>query len=483
MPKYFFAGPKDGNHRQEWHYVTAKMRGIINMNPRRCETSQIMTEPKRTELSVQAERVLLVQVVLPQTVIDRLDPLGEIRSLTRTAGAQVVDEMLVRRQRVNPSLYVGTGKAVEIAQRVEAGGINTVIFDNDLSPAQIRDIERVVRAKVIDRSELILDIFAAHSQSFESRLQVELAQLEYAFPRLTHMWTHLERVAGGATTAVSAVGGIGTRGPGEKQIEIDRRLVQRRVHQLKHQIARIDDRRIRQVQSRKDVFSVCLVGYTNAGKSTLMHSLTGADVYIADKLFSTLDTRTHRWQLGDGEWALLSDTVGFVRDLPHHLVASFRATLEEAINADLLLHVADASCEHVDRQMSAVQQVLEELGCDSTRQLLVLNKVDRIKDPTVWTVLAGRYPRAVFVSAKSGFSLEELQKQVLDRVEGKCIRVKLRANCANGKLMSYIARHARVERERFADTTAHIQATMPARRVAQLRSFGRDVEVSDTAIT
>ncbi|HOF17657.1 MAG TPA: GTPase HflX, partial [Phycisphaerae bacterium] len=397
----------------------------------------------------------------------------------KTLERVVVDEMVARRQRINAALYVGSGKAQEIADRCDRNEVDTILFDNDLTPAQIRDLEEITRRKVLDRSELILDIFAAHARTAESRLQVELAQLIYTYPRLRHMWTHLERVAGGATTAAAAVGGIGTRGPGEKQIEIDRRLVQKRVSFLRGQISEIDRRKMRQVRSRRDTFGVCLVGYTNAGKSTLMNLLTGADVYVADQLFATLDTRTRKWRIDGGPNVLLSDTVGFVRDLPHHLVASFRATLEEAICADLLIHVADASHERVEQQIQAVHGVLDELGCDRSRVLLAMNKIDRIADPTVRQVLAGKYDGAIFLSAATGAGADALAAEVARRAGGMPVRVRLRANCANGRLMQYIARHAQVERQSYADVTAEIDALMPAETLAALRGFGADVEVLD----
>lgn len=436
-----------------------------------------MAEMKRTELSVQRERALLVGVILPDSGVDPHDPLSELRSLVKTAGANVVDEMVAKRRSIHPGLYVGAGKAEEIALRAQQNDVHTIIFDNDLSPAQIRDLEEITERKVLDRSELILDIFAAHARTAESRLQVELAQLEYTYPRLRHMWTHLERVAGGATTAAAAVGGIGTRGPGEKQIEIDRRLVQKRVSQLKRELAAIDRRKVRQVRSREDVFCVCLVGYTNAGKSTLMNLLTGAKAYVADKLFATLDTKTRRWKL-NGQDVLLSDTVGFVRDLPHHLVASFRATLEEAIWADLLIHVADASHERVDTEIAAVEEVLGEIGCGDAERLLVLNKVDRINDPAVRTVLAQKHPSALFCSAKTGRGADELAEEVERRAGGTSVRVRLQADCRNGRLMQYIARHADVERETFEGAVACIDATIPASRLEGLRTFGDDVEIS-----
>ncbi|MBS3733841.1 MAG: GTPase HflX [Phycisphaerae bacterium] len=440
-----------------------------------------MTEPKRTDLSVRAERTLLVSVLLPESTADPHDPPGELRRLAQTAGATVVDEMVAKRRAVHPGLYVGSGKAEQIADRCELNAVDTIIFDNDLSPAQIRDLEEIAARKVLDRSELILDIFAAHARTAEARLQVELAQLEYTYPRLRHMWTHLERIAGGATTAAAAVGGIGTRGPGEKQIEIDRRLVQKRVSHLKRRIAQIDRRKVRQVQSRTDMATICLVGYTNAGKSTLMNRLTGADVRVADQLFATLDTRTRRWDLGEGQTALLSDTVGFVRDLPHHLVASFRATLEEAIHADLLLHVADAASEQVHEQIAAVENVLAELGCEASGRLLLLNKTDRLSDPAARTVLANRHPDGVFVSAATGAGLDTLRDEVLARVGGAPVRVVLHADCRNGKLMQYIAQHADVQRESFTDATAHIEAVMPTGKLDRLATFGGDVSVERPA--
>ncbi len=431
-----------------------------------------MPEPKRTELSVQAERALLVTVVLPKSTTDPSDPLGELRSLVKTAGAEVVDQMLAKRRVVHPGYYVGKGKAEEIAARVETNEIDVVIFDNDLSPAQIRDLEEVVGVKVIDRSELILDIFAAHARTHESRLQVELAQLQYTYPRLRHMWTHLDRYAGAA-----AAGGVGTRGPGEKQIETDRRIVQQRKSHLQRKIAAIDRRKVRQVRGRKDAFCACLVGYTNAGKSTLMGRATGEDVYIADQLFATLDTKTRRWNLADGQWVLLSDTVGFVRDLPHHLVASFRATLEEAIGADLLIHVADASHERVDQQIQAVDAVLEELNCADHKHLLVLNKTDRISDPTIQMVLAQKYPDALFISAATGEGADELAAEVARRCGGLPVRVSLRADCANGRLMQYIQRHATIESQEYDQAIACIEAVMPAAQVDQLARFAPSIEI------
>ncbi len=436
-----------------------------------------MADMQRTDLAVQRERALLVAVILPESNTDPADPLGELRSLAKTAGADVVDEMVARRGKPYSGLYVGSGKAQEIADRADQNQVDVILFENDLTPAQVRDLEEVTHRKILDRSELILDIFAAHARTHQSRLQVELAQLEYTYPRLRHMWSHLDTLAGGASSPAAAVGAIGTRGPGEKQIEIDRRLVQRRVALLKKRLAQIDRRKVREVRARGDVFCACLVGYTNAGKSTLLNLLTGAEAYVADQLFATLETKTRRWSLGNGQTVLLSDTIGFVRDLPHHLVASFRATLEEAIHADLLLHVADASHDRVAHEIAAVDRVLDELGCDRSRLLLVLNKVDRITDPAVHTVLAQQFPEGAFLSARTGRGADDLGRRVSQWAGGLPLRVTLQADCANGKLMRYIARHARVRTETYAGATARIEAVMAQDHVDGLRAFGGDVHV------
>jgi len=436
-----------------------------------------MADVTREKLAVAQERAMLVGVILPKTKADPNEPLAELAALARTAGAEVAGRIIAKRRSINARFYVGLGKAREIAAKAEAGRIDTIIFDNDLSPAQIRELEEITGRKVLDRSELILDIFAAHARTVESRLQVELAQLEYTYPRLRHMWTHLERLAGGAATASASIGGIGTRGPGEKQLEIDRRLVQRRVSYLRRKIAQVDRRKVRQISNRRGTFTVCLVGYTNAGKSTLLNLLTGADVYVADQLFATLATRTRRWNLGNGRQTLLSDTVGFIRDLPHHLVASFKATLEEAIHADLLIHVADASHERVDDQIAAVDQVLDELGCGRDSRLLALNKIDKADDPAVRTVLASKYPRAQFISAKAGLGAAELAAEVARRAAGAPVRVALRADCRNGQLMQYIAHHAVIESQTYRDTTAHIEAVMAREHLDRLARFAPDVRI------
>lgn len=330
---------------------------------------------------------------------------------------------------------------------------------------------------MLDRSELILDIFASRARTAEARLQVELAQLEYTAPRLRGMWTHLERIAGaGGGTGVGAVGGIGTRGPGERQIEIDRRIVGKRIALLKERLAEIDQRKVREVGARQDHFTVSLVGYTNAGKSTLMNALTGAATLVRDQLFATLDTLTRRWDLGNGRFVLLSDTVGFIRNLPHHLVASFRATLEEAIHADLLLHVVDASSPDAEQQVAAVHDVLRSLGvADDRRQLLVLNKTDAIEDEAAFTVLRAAHPAALPISARSGAGLPELRDAVAQLLAGEQQRLRLSVALHDGRALGLLKRFAEVLETRFEDSRAVLDVRIAPRVLNQLHALGADV--------
>ncbi len=329
-----------------------------------------MIETNSIDRSGRRERAILVGVLLPHSDATPDDPLEELRGLAKTAGLQIVGSLLQKRQQIDIATYIGSGKVEELKAIVEAEEADVVVFDNDLGPAQTRNLEKKLEVKVVNRTELILDIFATHAQTHEAHLQVELAQLEYAMPRLKRMWTHLSRYKGG----------IGVRGPGEKQLEEDRRLVGHRIQELKAKLAKIQAQKEREVASRDDVPTLSLVGYTNAGKSTLMNALTEAGVLVEDKLFATLDTRTRRWRFRGGGQALLSDTVGFIRDLPHALVASFKATLEEARQADLLLHVVDASSPEAENQIRAVKSVLAELGLEDHPTLLVLNKSDKVPD-------------------------------------------------------------------------------------------------------
>ncbi|MFM8435586.1 MAG: GTPase HflX [Planctomycetia bacterium] len=405
----------------------------------------------RDRKGVQHERAVLVGVFL-EAPIDPAHPLDELAGLASTAGARVVGELTQRRERPDQTTYLGKGKVAELRGVVEHHDADVVIFDNDLSPAQTRNLERALEVKVLDRSEVILDIFAARARTYEARLAVELAQLEYSLPRLKRMWTHLSRLKMG----------IGMRGPGEKQLEVDRRLVEKRIHDLTQEIKAIHGRKERQVAARGEQLTVSLVGYTNAGKSTLLNALTGASELAEDKLFATLDTRTRRWRLPGWGPVLLSDTVGFIRELPHRLIASFRATLEETRQADLLLHVADASSPLVDQQIAAVRGVLAELGVDDKDTLLVLNKIDAVADPVRREQVLARYPHALPISARSGAGLAALARAVSDHL-GRAFRdVDVETDPGNGRLLAWLAAHGEVLSRHFAADRMTIHCRIPA---------------------
>ena len=320
----------------------------------------------------------------------------------------MVDELIQHKATVDVATFMGSGKVQELAEMVRTHKAQVVVFENDLSPSQIANIEEVCECKVLDRSELILDIFASRAQTTEAKLQVEYAQLEHTFPRLRAMWSHLERIVGGAPT------GIGTRGPGEQQLEIDRRIVQRQMGDLRKDIKDLQSRTQHEVAKRhQDYFTAGLVGYTNAGKSTLFNTTTGAGTYADDTLFATLSTKTRRWDLGDGDALMLSDTVGFVRDLPHNLIASFKATLEEAIHSDVLLIVLDVAHPRARQQLNTVLTVLNGIGATTQERLLVLNKVDLVEHNADLLVFAQEYPDHVCVSAKTGRGVNELSDGAL----------------------------------------------------------------------
>ena len=426
-----------------------------------------MTQVQRETLRVRRERALLVACLLPEHQRDPHDPLGELRALADTAGAIVVDELMQNRARPATATFIGSGKVRELGEMVKAQGAEVVIFDNDLSPSQIGNIEEVVECKVLDRSELILDIFAARARTHEAKLQVELAQLEYTYPRLTAMWSHLERIVGGAPT------GIGTRGPGEQQLEVDRRIVMRRKAELRRQIKRLQGRKMREVARRnEDFFTVCLVGYTNAGKSTLFNAATDGGAYADDKLFATLSTRTRRWELGGGETVMLSDTVGFVRDLPHHLVASFRATLEEAIHSDLLLIVLDVSHPRAGAQLDTVMTVLDEIGAGSPLRLLVLNKTDLLEHNADVLVFEQAYPECLSLSAKTGAGVAQLVERVGALVRGRERQVTLRLDLADGKAIQFLESRATVLERHYEGRQVHYTVRLGARQSDQLRAMG-----------
>jgi GTPase len=413
---------------------------------------------------VASESAVLVRVILPDQRFED-DPLEELEGLAKAAGTTVVCGLTQRRETPDTTTFLGRGKLAELVQLVTTHDADVVIFDNELSPGQTRNLEQALGVKVLDRTELILDIFATHARTYEARLAVELAQLEYSLPRLKRMWTHLSRLKLG----------VGMRGPGEKQLEVDRRLVERRIHELKGELRGVEQRKERQVSARHGFMTVSLVGYTNAGKSTLMNRLTDADVLVQDQLFATLDTRTRRWQLPHWGPVLLSDTVGFIRSLPHHLIASFQATLEEARRADLLLHVADGSNPAVLDQITAVYEVLRALGIQEKGTLLVLNKMDSECSRQQLEGVLRRYPNGIAISARTGEGTERLAMAVSDALSRTFHDVEVETGVENGKLMAYLARHGEIVSRRYDGVRVTLHCRLPHRCLGQIDGDGTTV--------
>ena len=424
-------------------------------------------ETQRDEFSVSQEKAVLVSVSLPDRPWLTDDPCEEIRGLAESAGARVVGELTQKRHGIQLGTYVGTGKIQQLQELVESSDADVVIFDNELTPAQARNLEKAVGVKVLDRSEVILDIFATRAQTLEARLQVELAQLEYSLPRLKNMWTHLSRQAGG---------GIGVRGPGETQLESDRRMAGMRIRDLKHKLAEVQARKEREVRSRGESFTVSLGGYTNAGKSRLMNTLTKAGVYVENKLFSTLDTRTRQWHIKDFGKVLLSDTVGFVRNLPHDLVASFKATLAEARHAKLMLHIVDASSPLAEEHIRAVMEVLKELECDKKPMILVLNKIDRVPDRSFLDVLKAHHPKAVAISAVSGEGVQELIDAVIEALATDIAAAEIVLPAGNGKLLAFLNAHTEIYRQEFRGNDVVIRCYLPKHLLYQVEGEGVSVK-------
>ena len=402
------------------------------------------------------ETALLVGVQQGSTkaweVRDSLDELG---LLCETAGARVAESVVCRVARPSPALYIGKGKAEEIADEVRTRGLSTVVFDDDLSPAQGRNLEKVMGTKVVDRTQVILDIFAQHARTREGSLQIEFAQLEYLLPRLRRMWTHLERQKGG----------IGMHGPGEKQLELDRRRIVERIDRIRRELEDVRRHRHEQRRGRRrhGWALISVVGYTNAGKSTLLNSLTGAGVLAYDKLFATLDPTTRQLKLPNHQQALVTDTVGFIRKLPHGLVEAFKATLEEVGEADLLLHVVDASHPMVEAQIGAVESVLQELGVHDKPVLHVLNKIDAEGAEARARQLAARLSPAVCISALRMIGLDHLRDVLADLLQNRSVRVRLRIPQGEGRLLAAIRSSGAVLRLDYDGDHVVLDATLPPR--------------------
>ncbi|MBN9103947.1 MAG: GTPase HflX [Propionibacteriaceae bacterium] len=385
---------------------------------------------------LQLERVVLVSVWTTGSEVDSDFAMAELKLLAETAGSQVLEGLVQRRSNPDPATFIGRGKVDEVREVVIATGADTVICDGELEPAQLRNLEDRVGVKVIDRTALILDIFAQHAKSAEGKAQVELAQLQYLRQRLRGWGGNLSRQAGGRAAAGAGIGG---RGPGETKIETDRRRIKTRISVLRRRLRELDQVRAtkRSQRERNQVPSVAIVGYTNAGKSSLLNRLTGAGVLVENALFATLDATTRRTGTADGRVYTLTDTVGFIRHLPHDLVEAFRSTLEESVNADLLLHVVDASDPDPYGQVDAVRQVLSEIGAAGVAEQLVMNKIDAAA-PDVLLALRGRFPDALFVSARTGEGIDELRDRVAERLPRPAIEVKALVPYARGDLIDRI---------------------------------------------
>ncbi len=404
--------------------------------------------------STAVESVLLIGICLSKFDDPTAqESLLELAQLCETAGAVVADRLVVRIHHRNAGTFIGEGKAAEIAAIVAERKISTVVFDEELTPAQGRNLEEIFKTKVVDRTQVILDIFAQHARTAEGRLQIELAQLEYLLPRLRRMWTHLERQKGG----------IGMHGPGEKQLEMDRRRIVENIQRHRKHLLEVRSRRaeLRRGRRRHGWALISLVGYTNAGKSTLINALTRAGVLAYDKLFATLDPTTRQLKLPNNQLALLTDTVGFIRKLPHHLVESFKATLEEVVEADVLVHVIDAAHPQVFHQIDAVESVLNEIGVHDKIILPAFNKIDDPASANNLVALRARCPGAVEISALTGAGLDGLRIHLADFLRNRSERQNLRIPLSEGKLLAMLQTNASIHSQVYEDDAVVIDAAVP----------------------
>ncbi|CRZ14904.1 GTPase HflX [Mycolicibacterium neworleansense] len=423
---------------------------------------------------LRLERVVLVGVWTEGSAADADASLTELAALAETAGSEVLEGLIQRRDKPDPSTYIGSGKAQELREIVLATGADTVICDGELSPAQLNSLEKVVKVKVIDRTALILDIFAQHATSREGKAQVSLAQMEYMLPRLRGWGESMSRQAGGR--AGGAGGGVGTRGPGETKIETDRRRIRERMAKLRREIR--DMKKIRDTQrSRRlssDAASVAIVGYTNAGKSSLLNALTGAGVLVENALFATLEPTTRRGEFDDGRPFVLTDTVGFVRHLPTQLVEAFRSTLEEVVDADLLVHVVDGSDEHPLAQINAVRQVVNDVVAEydiaQPPELLVVNKIDAATDLGL-AALRRALPDAVFVSARTGDGLDRLRSRMAEMIPPTDATVDVTIPYDRGELVARVHAEGRVDATEHTADGTRIKARVPMALAASLNEF------------
>ncbi len=388
--------------------------------------------------------------------------LDELAGLADAADVGVAGRLTQRLERPHPATYIGSGKVEELKALITSVHAVVALADMDLSPAQARNLSRVVGVRVVDRSELIMDIFARRARTAQAKLQVELAQLKYMLPRLRGQWGHLDRYKGG---------GVGTRGPGEKQLETDRRLVNRRIRDLESRLEVYARRTVTNARGRKHARKVALAGYTNTGKSTLFNAVTGAEVLAANRLFATLDTRTRKWPINGCGDVILSDTVGFVRKLPHHLVASFHATLEEVIEADLILHVVDAADPHLEDCVQAVLETLEQIGASGLPIITVLNKVDVVTDTMEVQSLLNTLSDAVPVSARTGAGLDALAARVAEHFLGSSHLFRLSLPIDRGRTLARVGELAEVIERDADEELINLLLRVPENRLPRLRSW------------
>lgn len=392
------------------------------------------------------ERAILVALNTKEIKRDIVEEhLDELEELAITAGAETVIKIIQDKYSADPAFYIGKGKAEELASLVEINNIDLVIFDDDLSAVQVRNLERLINRKIVDRSGLILDIFASRAKTKEAKTQVELAQLQYLLPRLTRAWTHLSK----------QYGGIGTKGPGETQIETDRRIIRNRISHLKEKLQKIESEREIQSSGRTEMTKISIVGYTNAGKSTLFNLLTKSEVFAEDKLFATLDSTTRIYNLNKQK-LLISDTVGFIRKLPHHLIASFKSTLNDVRNADIILHVVDLAHPYFADHVEVVEDTLADLGCKEKVQLKIFNKVDVVKDKNKIDYVRNKYENSVVVSAERGINISSLEKKLLEIIEKSFVQETIEIDLNNSKFASKIHSLVHVLSTKYFDSTMQI---------------------------
>lgn len=411
-------------------------------------------------------RAILVGVKLRDNLMHEIEEsLQELRQLAETAGIEVVCETIQSRNMPNPTYFIGEGKVDEIKPLIEALNADAIIFDEELSPGQNRNLERVFDVPTIDRTGLILQVFAQRALTKEARLQVALAQLEYALPRLTRMWTHLSRLATGGG------GGRRLRGPGETQLEMDRRWVRRNIGNVRKALKAVEKQRHVQRRNRSEKVKVSLVGYTNAGKSTLFNVLTGEGVLAEDKLFATLDSTTRKVNLPQKQQILLSDTVGFIKKLPHQLVEAFKATLEEISEADLLLHVVDVSHPEAEAQIAAVNVVLEELNATDIPMFMVLNKIDKLNCEEGLRILKSQYPEALPISAQRGDGIAELRDALAHRFGEQGMNLSFSIPYTEGQALDLLYKHGTVFNTEYAAEAVHVDVRLPERYLKSVSEF------------